>query len=93
MSEHSPQREQNSGSTHLSAQEIKGYGERTLQPTQLLAVDDHLAVCQLCRERLKNSQSTTRSLSERSRQRLAATKILWSELQVEIEADTRKDDD
>ncbi len=36
---------------HLSAQLIARYGRRALSPAELLAADDHLAICAACRQR------------------------------------------
>lgn len=36
-------------SDHLSQNQIEGYGRRVLPPAELLAVSDHLALCDLCR--------------------------------------------
>jgi anti-sigma factor RsiW len=37
---------------HLSETQLIGYSERTLRPHELLAVDRHLASCEMCHERL-----------------------------------------
>ena len=37
---------------HLSEKQLTGYRERSLDPQELLAVDRHLASCDLCHERL-----------------------------------------
>ena len=39
-------------SEHLSQTQLTGYSGRTLPPQQLLAVDNHLASCDVCHERL-----------------------------------------
>jgi hypothetical protein len=37
---------------HLSERQLSGYRERSLDPQELLAVDQHLSSCDLCHERL-----------------------------------------
>jgi len=57
---------------HLSAQLIERYRERALPPAELLDADDHLAACEMCRQRLgdeRRAQAAARSL----RAELAAT--------------------
>lgn len=39
-------------SEHLSQSQLAGYGERTLNADELLAVDRHLASCDVCHQRL-----------------------------------------
>ena len=39
-------------SEHLSQTQLTGYSGRTLPPQELLAVDNHLASCDVCHERL-----------------------------------------
>ena len=39
-------------SDHLSQTQLAGYSRRTLEPHELLAVDGHLASCDVCHERL-----------------------------------------
>jgi anti-sigma factor RsiW len=41
---------------HLSAPLIEQYRERALLPTELLEADDHLAGCEVCRQRLDDDQ-------------------------------------
>lgn len=50
-------------SRHVPEQDLQGYRQRTLPPARLLAVDDHLAACDICRTRLASepSQAATRS--------------------------------
>jgi hypothetical protein len=43
---------------HLTEEEIGQYWQRALSPTVLLAVDDHLAQCQDCRESLERAKGT-----------------------------------
>lgn len=38
---------------HLSAGILADYGQRLLEPEQLLALDDHLALCSECRRSLR----------------------------------------
>jgi hypothetical protein len=57
---------------HLSEQLIERYRQRALPPAELLDADDHLAACEMCRQRLgdeRRAQATARSL----RADLAAT--------------------
>lgn len=37
---------------HLSAQYVERYRAREMSPAELLAADDHLAACEVCRQRL-----------------------------------------
>ena len=39
-------------SEHLSQSQLAGYSGRTLDPDELLAVDGHLASCDVCHKRL-----------------------------------------
>ena len=41
---------------HLSKHTIDGYRQRSLVPAELLAVDDHLATCEVCYERVISLQ-------------------------------------
>ena len=43
-------------SEHLSDQQIKRYRERKLKPAELLAADDHLAVCDVCYGRIDREE-------------------------------------
>jgi anti-sigma factor RsiW len=43
---------------HLSADLLEVYRQRRLEPAQLLALDDHLASCSECRERLREITPT-----------------------------------
>ncbi len=57
---------------HFSEQLIERYRQRALSPVELLDADDHLATCEMCRQRLSDeqrAQATARSL----RADLAAT--------------------
>jgi hypothetical protein len=38
---------------HLSAELLEGYRRRHLEPAQLLALDDHVMTCAVCREILR----------------------------------------
>lgn len=40
-------------SLHLTTQQLEAYRRRTLEPAELLALDDHLAECAACRRRLR----------------------------------------
>src|SRR3972149_6117352 len=40
---------------HLSAEHLEGYRQRTLAPRELLAADDHLAACEVCRQQLRDA--------------------------------------
>ena len=42
-------------SEHLSQTQLAGYSRRTLDPDELLAVDRHLASCDVCHQRLIRS--------------------------------------
>ena len=42
-------------SEHLSQTQLAGYSARTLEPDELLAVDRHLASCDVCHQRLFRS--------------------------------------
>ncbi|HXG66859.1 MAG TPA: zf-HC2 domain-containing protein, partial [Blastocatellia bacterium] len=43
-------------SDHLSTQLLERYRRRRLEPAELLALDDHLATCAVCRERLRGEK-------------------------------------
>jgi hypothetical protein len=43
-------------SDHLSIELLECYGRRRLDPEQLLALDDHLATCTECREKLRETR-------------------------------------
>ena len=50
---------------HLSPQDIRRYNQREMSPTELLTVDDHLAMCAACRGQLcdeETAQATFRFL-------------------------------
>lgn len=49
-------------SDHLSPQLLERYCERRLEPQELLALDDHLASCTACRERLREVKPGRASL-------------------------------
>jgi anti-sigma factor RsiW len=52
-------------SEHLSAEHVARYGRRATSPAELLAVDDHVATCETCRQRLSEThdlQAALRSL-------------------------------
>jgi hypothetical protein len=42
-------------SDHLSQNQIEGYGRRALTPAELLAVSDHLSLCDLCRRQTERA--------------------------------------
>jgi len=55
-------------SEHLSPQNLERYRQSALPPLELLAVDDHLAVCEQCRLRLADEAAANtawRTLSAR----------------------------
>lgn len=47
-------------SEHLSQTQLTGYSGRTLPPRELLAVDNHLASCDVCHERLTRMPPTAK---------------------------------
>src|SRR5436853_5837647 len=57
---------------HLSQETLTRYAGRALSPTELLAADDHLAACAVCRERLED-QSEARAVVQALRAESAAT--------------------
>ena len=42
-------------SEHLTNRQIEGYRQRTLEPAELLALDDHLAECAACRRQMREA--------------------------------------
>lgn len=51
-----------SATRHLGPEEIAGYRQRTLAPADLLRVDDHLAGCGACRDRVSDAARATRAV-------------------------------
>lgn len=50
-------------SEHLLTPQIEGYRQRTLSPAELLAADDHLAVCEACRHKLSREGQLQRAFT------------------------------
>jgi anti-sigma factor RsiW len=59
---------------HLSAQLIERYQRRALSPAELLAADDHLAACEMCRQRLVD-EPRERAAANSVRSGLAQTEM------------------
>jgi len=49
---------------HLSRQTLSDYRENRLTPGEILALDDHVAICPGCREALRETKPRNRSLSK-----------------------------